>query len=126
MGDKRRIFLYGRSVILASVGASLQRDGRFEVIHVPRALPGETEFAALSPDGALAGALLFDVTNGYPEVAASLHEASPGLIIVGLSPDGNVVWLWSGHEYRELTTKDLTELIAAGPPPASLPPSSRG
>jgi hypothetical protein len=117
MGRRRRIVLYGNSVILAGIGASLERTERFELLHLSPPLPDGTELGAMDPD-----VVLFDVESTLPAPPFSVLEAHPGLLLFGVSPDGNLVSLWSGRQYRELTTKDLTTLIEAeseaGPDPA--------
>ena len=63
MGEQRRVVLNGNSVVLGCIGASLERGGRFEVVHLSRPLPGGAEF-------------------------------------------GNILRIWSGRQYRELSTND--------------------
>ena len=112
MSGQRRIVLYGNSIILGSVGASLQRAPGFEVIWLSAPQPGPAELQALGPD-----VILFDVENGHPGPAFAVLETLPDLLLLGISPDGNLVRLWSGRQYRELSTTDLTALIEAGSRP---------
>jgi hypothetical protein len=106
MGRQMHILLYGDSIILGSVGASLARMGRFHITHLSAPLPGPSDLEALAPD-----VILFDAENGQPDPAFSVLKTRPGLRLLSINPDGNVVQLWSGHEYRELSTTDLTDLI---------------
>ena len=110
MAEHRRIFLYGNSVILGSVGASLERVPQFEVTYSFAAAARCTELEPMAPD-----VILFDVDNDVAAGAFSLLETRPDLLILGISPDGNLVRLWSGHQYRELSTEELTALIEAAP-----------
>jgi len=110
VAELRRIFLYGDSIILGSVGASLARVPRFEVTHLSPPLPGASELEPMDPD-----VIVFDVDSDVAAGAFSLLETRPGLLILGISPDGNVVRLWSGHQYHELSTEELTTLIEAAP-----------
>jgi len=107
----RRIVLYGDSIILGSVGASLERVPRFEVTHLSPPLPGASELEPMDPD-----VIVFDVDSDVAAGAFSLLETRPGLLILGISPDGNVVRQWSGRQYTELSTSDLTALIEAASP----------
>ncbi len=106
MGKHTRIVLFGNSVILASVGASLRREDRFAVVIVAPPVASPEGLAAMDPD-----VILFDLENGHPDAAFSLLETRPDLIVLGISPDGNVVRLWSGRQLRELSSKDLENVI---------------
>jgi hypothetical protein len=114
MADHRRVLLYGNSIILGSVGASLRRAGGFELTQVSPPLPGPSELDALDPE-----VVLFDAENGEPDAAFALLKNRPGLLLLSVDPDGNIVRLWSERRYRQLSTKDLTALIEMGLPPGS-------
>lgn len=116
MGEQRRVLLYGNSVILGCVGASLKSACRFEVVPLAPPLPGSEGLEALQPD-----VILFDAENGRPEAALSLLNSLPNLIVLGISPDGNVVRRWSSREYHELSTGELAVLIEGGSPPGAAP-----
>ena len=106
MEDRRRILLYGDTLILDSVGAVLRTQAGFEVISLSPPLPGLTQVEALGPD-----AVLFDLETTRPETVFFLLETQPGLLLLGISPDGNVMRLWSGRELREVSGKELKEII---------------
>jgi len=102
--EKRLIVLYGNSVIVGTVGASLRRLPQYEVVSLPAAQQNELELTA--PD-----VVVFDLDGGRPEAAFSMLESHPGLKLVGISPDSNLVRIWSGKQLRELSTKDLLDAI---------------
>jgi hypothetical protein len=106
MGKQTRIVLCGNSVILASVGASLRQEDRFGVVLLASPMAGPRELEAMAPD-----VILFDVEAARPDAAFSLLETCPDLILLGISPDGNVVRLWSARQFRELSSKDLENVI---------------
>ncbi len=106
MEDHRRILLYGDTLILGSLGAVLRNWSEFEVIPLSPPLPGRTEVEALEPD-----VVLFDIETTRPETVFSLLETRPGLLLLGISPEGNLIRLWSGRELREVSGKQLKELI---------------
>jgi hypothetical protein len=112
MSKRTRILLYGNSLILGGIGAGLRAEDRFEVIGLPRSLPATRDVEALAPD-----VIVFDLETPGSAAAFSALESHPDLIILGVSPDDNVVRLWSGRPYRELSIKDLTALIEAGSQP---------
>ncbi len=106
MEKRRRIVLYGNSVILGTMGASLQRFPQYEVVSLSPPLPGGRELEGLTPD-----IIFFDLNSARPKAAFSLLERYPGLLLMGISPDSNLVKVWSGRQLRELSTQDLMQVI---------------
>jgi hypothetical protein len=109
MGRPRRILLYGDSIVLGSVGASLGRAPQFDLIRLPAPQPSVAELRACRPD-----VVLFDIENGHPAACFGLLESDPDLLLLGISPDVNLVRLWTGRQYRELSADALAALIADG------------
>ena len=107
MKAKKRIFLYGNSVILGTIGASLKRCSGFEVTTLPQKEPQSLD--ALNPD-----ILVFDLDATQPEEVLSLLKTDPAMLLIGISPDVNLVQVWSGRQIRELSTPDLLDLIKNG------------
>ncbi len=104
MEKRRRIVLFGNSIILGTIGASLRRSSRFEVITLPPSQPEDLK--DMAPD-----IVLFDLEAERPEAAFSLSEGCSRVLFVGISPDTNLVKMWSGQQLRELSTLDLLEAI---------------
>ena len=102
--EKRLIVLYGNSVIIGTVGASLRRSERYKV--VPLLPSQQCELEAMAPD-----VIVFDLEAARPEAAFSLLESCPSLKLIGISPDSNLVRIWSGKQLRELSTQDLLDVI---------------
>jgi hypothetical protein len=102
--EKRRIVLYGTSVIVGTVGANLRRSPKYEVFSLFPAQQSELE--VMAPD-----VVLFDLEAVRPKAAFSLLESHPGLMLVGISPDNNIVKVWSSRQLRELSTQDLMGVI---------------
>jgi len=103
---KRRILLYGNSVILGTVGASLRRVSQFEVTKLVPPLQETQKLDADQTD-----ILLFDLETTRPEAVLSLLEINPALVLIGISPDINLVKVWSIRELREVSTQDLLKMI---------------
>jgi hypothetical protein len=106
VAERRRILVYGNSLVVEGVGASLRRTGGFDVFSVDPPLPGPPELEDMAPD-----VVLFDVEGQHPEPVLALLESLPDLLVLGLSPDGNVARLWTGRRYHDLTTGDLAALL---------------
>ncbi|MBN1630425.1 MAG: hypothetical protein JW990_11720 [Thermoleophilia bacterium] len=120
MSRRTRILLYGDSLVLGSVGATLQKWPEFEVISLSPALPGLADVEAWAPD-----AVLFDVETTRPEAVLLLLETRPSLLLLGLSPDENVVRLWSARQLREVSCKELKEVIEEQLAGAGTSPNAR-
>jgi len=106
VATRKRIVLCGNSIVVGSVGASLERARRYEVIHLPLPVADTSELEAMAPD-----VVVFDVDSGHAEAAFSLLETRPELLVLGVSPEGDVVRLWSRREYHARSSRDLTALI---------------
>lgn len=106
MARHKRIVLYGSSVVIGGVGASLERAGQFEVIRLSPPAASPSELDAMAPD-----VVVFDVENGHPGPAFSLLETRPGLLLLGIDPEGDLVRLWSRRQYRAASAHELAALI---------------
>lgn len=106
MKANRRILLYGNSVILGTVGASLRRHPHFDVVTLATPLQEVMALRSKSP-----GVILFDLEASHTEAIFSLLKADPSLMLIGISPGINMVEVWSGREMRKLSMQDLIELI---------------
>lgn len=105
--EKKRVILYGRSVILGTVGASLQQYPDLEVISLSLPLPDVQELGALAPD-----VIIFDLQAPHPDLAISLLDASPRLTLIGIDPSSDRMFLWFGRHLNVLSTQDLVQAIA--------------
>lgn len=115
----RRVLLYGKSVILGAVGASLRGCPYLEVVSLAPPLPAAQELCALAPD-----AIIFDLEAAHPDAALSLLQGRPRLLLIGLDPATDQMLLWSGEHSRALSMQDLVQaLMASGG--VSRPPAAR-
>jgi hypothetical protein len=103
---RRQILLYGNSVILGSVGASMRQFSRFEVTTLATPPKDLKELAAVKPD-----ILIFDLEMTSAESVFSFMEINPNLLLIGISPDTNFVKIWSGRQLRDVSTQGLLEVI---------------
>jgi hypothetical protein len=103
---RQRILLYGNSVILGSIGVCLQRCPQFEVTTVASPLKELQDLDNVNPD-----ILLFDLETIHTEAVFSALKTNPSLLLIGISPDVNLVKIWSGRQLRDLSIKGLLEVI---------------
>lgn len=101
-----RICIYGNSVILGTLGLNLRLHHQCEVTVLIPPFPGKQHLEELKPD-----VIFFDLEADHPEMAFSMLDSYPGLKLIGISPDTNVVKIWSGKQLKELSTSDLMEVI---------------
>lgn len=106
MKANKRILLYGNSVILGSIVASLRHLQDFEVKTLTPPLQ-ETQ----TVDAAKANVILFDLNTTHPDDVLSFLKTNPTLQIIGIRPDINLVKIWTTRELRELSMLDLLNVI---------------
>lgn len=106
MEKRQRVILLGRTIILGTVGASLQNQPNFDVISLSAPYPGLQELVAMDPD-----VILFDMGKTYPLAAFSLLAIIPKLQLISIDPSTNQLMIWSGQHFRELSSQDLIDVI---------------
>lgn len=107
MEPQSRVLLYGKSLVLAGLGASLRAYTSLEVIPLD-AGSGVTlqELCAYH-----AAALIFDVAAVPPEFPFSLLREQPELTLIGLDAAGDKFLLLSGRQAHSITTGQLVQII---------------
>mgnify|MGYP001275694684 CR=1 FL=1 len=108
---KRRVVLYGNSIILGALKSSLERCPELEVISLSAPLPGANSLAALMPD-----VILFDIGSARPDPPFILLRDSPNVLLVGVNPEQADLLLWSGNHAWAITASDLIRVIAPPQP----------
>jgi len=106
MNRRRRVLLFGKSIILGTVGASLARYPDLEVVALSPPLPDVKALEALAPD-----VILFDVSDGGPDAAFALLKNCANLLLAGINPENEEVGLWSSTKGEVMTADDLLQLI---------------
>jgi hypothetical protein len=105
MEKQQHIFIVGNSLILDALAENLRCEGQFALTHI--ALPKDVkELESMKPD-----AILFDLETPYMEILFSLSESCSKLLLVGVSPDTNVVKVWVGRQLQELSMQGLVAVI---------------
>lgn len=110
MEKRLRILLYGDTLVLAGIQASLGSDPSLEVIR-PARLTSEQELYDLRPD-----VVIFDVATVQPELRYVLMQELHGLLLVGVDPETHQALVLSGQPVRALTTDDLLHVIESHVP----------
>lgn len=102
----RRVLLCGNSIILESIRADLLRSARLEVTACEAPLSDPQLLDVFEPD-----IILFDSEATHARTLLPLLESHPSVLLIGVSPDINLVQVWSGRQLREISLKDLVEII---------------
>ncbi len=106
MEVSRRVLFYGNSVILGTLGVNLKKQPQFQVTILLPPFPGKERLEELRPD-----VIFFDLEAAHPEAAFSMLETFPDLLLIGISPDNNMVKVWSGRQIHEMSTEGLIGII---------------
>ncbi len=105
----RKVALYGNSLVVSSIGASLQGCAGLQVCSVDAILPDAAlRLGALQPD-----VVIFDLTMAQPEFAIALWKAQPHLLLIGVDLATGQALMLSGQPSRLLTIDDLLQVIAS-------------
>jgi len=103
---RQRVILYGDSVILTGVRASLERRSDLEVLALDQPVDRSLEeLGAHCPAG-----VIFDLTVIQPDLLLSLLQ-QPGLLLIGINPETHQVMVWSGREAAVIVAADLVDVI---------------
>jgi hypothetical protein len=107
MEERQRVVLYGNSLVLAGVGASLKAYPGIELICLDAQPPAAAqELCALSP-----AAVIFDLGAVPPEFPFSLLREQPDLVLIGVDAAGDKLLVLSGQQAHSLTTEALVQVI---------------
>ncbi len=103
----RKVALYGNSLVLSSIGASLHGRAELQVSCVDATLPDvASRLKVLQPD-----VVIFDLAMAQPEFALALWKARPRLLLIGVDLTTGQALVLSGQPSRLLTMDDLLQVI---------------
>ena len=106
----RTVALCTNSLVVSSIGASLEGRAGLQVVRIDPALPDAIRrLGNLRPDVAI-----LDLSAAQSTLSISLLRQYPGLLLIGIDPSSNELLVLSGHTAHVLTTDDLVQLIEAG------------
>ncbi len=106
MAEPQRVILYGDSVLLAGVQASLSLSPNLEIITLEE-LPADwvAILYELHPS-----AIIFDLRSTRPELPLAILR-QPNLVLIGIDPDNAGTLVVSSHPTQARSTDDLIDLI---------------
>jgi chemotaxis response regulator CheB len=109
--EQCKVILFGSSMFMAGVEASLHGKPGLDVVRVDAAPPsGAEHLSALCPD-----VVVFDIASPHSEFALPLLKGYPDLRLIGLDVANNAVIVFSSQRYIGLTASDLAQLVKSDP-----------
>jgi len=101
-----KVIIYGDSLILEGVRASLETCADIKIILLnPPGISLAQEIIAQSPV-----ALIFDSSAGQPDFLSSLLQ-QPDLLLIGIDPGTHKALVWSGRQTAAIEATDLLSVI---------------
>jgi hypothetical protein len=102
---QRRVVLYGQSVVLGALRASLERHLHLEVVSVSPLATADA-LVELAPE-----AILYDAGDGCPGSAVALLRTHPDLLLIVVDPASEELLLVTGQRYRPQSADELAQVI---------------
>ncbi len=103
----RKVLLYGNSLVVSTVEASLQACGDLELVRV---LAGSADTAArlsaLAP-----AAIIFDRVTTRPDLILALLDLLPQALLIGINPSSDQVLVLSSRREWAVAPADLLHVI---------------
>jgi hypothetical protein len=104
--DQRRVILFGDSLVLEGVRASLKACPNLEVLLLSSSIENPFEFIrSHSP-----ATFIFDLEAVQPNFQLSLFQ-QPGLLLIGIDPETHHALVWSGRQAAAMVAADLVKVI---------------
>jgi hypothetical protein len=112
----RKVLLYGNSLVVSTIAASLQECGDLELVRVD-ANPDHP--AGLADAAARLGArepitVVFDQATARPDLAMALLDQHPHVLLIGVDPATHQALVWSGRQTAAVVAADLVRAITGG------------
>jgi hypothetical protein len=111
MDKPRKVVLYGNSLVLGGMKASLQSYPNLQIITLDISPEtGLRDLCALD-----ASVVIFDLATVPSEFPLSLLHEQPELVLIGMDAAGEKLLILSGQQARTLTTSQLVQMIDSLP-----------
>jgi DNA-binding NarL/FixJ family response regulator len=105
--EVQTVVVVGKSLLMSSIGASLQDCAGLQVLTVAAEVNDAAHrVGVLQPD-----VVLFDLGAAQPDFAVTLWKGQPDLLLIGVDLATNEALVLSGKRTRAYTTEDLLQVI---------------
>jgi hypothetical protein len=103
----KRVVLYGKSLVMSTIGASLQDCPDIQLLQVdPSTTDVQDHLRRLQPD-----VVILDQAAIQPDFSVALWKVQPELLLIGLDLMSGKALVLSSQPARLLTTNDLLQLL---------------
>ncbi len=107
MEKHRRVAVYGNSLNMAGIAASLKADTTLEILCINPDFPNAWQ----SLDKNDLAAIVFDLSDPLLLPDITLVRDRPGLLLIGVDPSRDELLVLSSHPEQALTVADLVRVI---------------
>jgi hypothetical protein len=108
MSIRNCVLIFGKSLNLVGLGACLKQDESLEVrFFDPEDLNVEKYVKELNPE-----AIIFDLSDQPDNLEMALLRNCPGLLLIGVDPSSDEVFVLKGQRSKVVTAGELSRLIA--------------
>ena len=108
MAVQKCVLVYGRSLNLAGMAASLMLSGDLDVHLVdPYDSCAREALEACAPE-----TIIYDLTDPPTDLDLALLSDRPGTLLIGVDPSSDEVLVLTGKRRRAVTVEALAELVA--------------
>lgn len=105
--ERTRVVVYGGSLNMAGIAASLKADAGMEIFHIdPRSQDARSRLNEIDP-----AVIAFDLSDPSIGLDISLWRDRPGLLLIGVDPSNDSLLLLSSHTSEALCMADLIQVI---------------
>ena len=115
MEKRRRVAVYGNSLNMAGIVASLKADTTLEVLCINPDSPNARQ--TLDEDDL--AAIVFDLSDPPPYLDVTLLRVRRGLLVIGVDPSRDEMLILSSHPAQALSMADLVSVIHQNEFPSS-------
>jgi len=108
----KRVVLFGKSLVMSTIGASLKDCPDLQVLPVDPSMPdAQQHVSELQPD-----AVIFDLAAIQPNFAIAVWQVQSELVLIGVDLMTGKALVISRKPARALTTNDLVQLLRYNDP----------
>lgn len=107
MEKRRRVAVYGDSLNLAGIVASLQSDATLDVFCVSP----ESRLAGQNLEDRELAAVVFDMSDSPLPLDVAWLRGQPGLLMIGVDPSSEELLILSSQPARVLSMAELVNII---------------
>ncbi len=107
MADTTRVVVYGSSLYMAGLAASLKADPSLDVTHIHSGSPAFEQCRQAQPPAAF----VFDLGEIAADLVLLQLRVCPGLMLIAVDAATEDILVLSGQQVRAVTMNDMARLI---------------